>query len=292
MLSVYDGSGKLKEPQTRRSILVVVPGFGDMKRMNTLVKSVSAIRDSLQEAHYGFECIVNVWNKSIVLNATQHLEPICQVQYNPGLWTHHLKRTPPTTASHVAILMDDIDASRVNMFHTLDVMEKSDLDGISPSIDDQLYRCMLPRRGCLSHRTDFVNIFFLIMKRPLWDCFMSNIDVEQNSYGWGMDVVLSDLCNASLGVVDIYNLTHRGESSLYNRDEAREQMSHYLHAKIGVQLQAKFSDYKWYYDCIAIHRPNVFAHCTLYENGMMTFYSAKADQNFRKSCQTLEKIAK
>jgi Protein of unknown function (DUF707) len=263
-----------------KSLLVVVPGLGYSERVETLQKSIAAISKSLEQENYGFDCLVYVWNAKILGNATESLKSYCRVRFNQGLWTHHMAKVPPTTASHVAILMDDIDATGVDMVDTLGTMEKSGFGAASPVVDDPDYPFTRRRANCLSHRTDFVNVFFTVMTTPVWQCWQSNIDIEFNKHGWGLDTTLSDLCNTTIGIIDAYEIVHMqvGATS-YSRAKAKLEMWRWILSKTGKEARP-------YLRCTSgiEGRPSLFKECLLYKNGTRIRYDAEANAKLRSFC--------
>lgn len=268
------------ELNSYKSVLVVVPGIGNMRNLENLFTSLSAIKDSLDKANYGFDCIVYVWKEEILNATSNRLKHLCRAKFNKGMWTHHMKRTPSTNASHVAVLIDDIDASKVDVFRTLDLMERSGFDGASPaSYDRTSFDCMRRRDNCLSHRTDFVNFLFTIMKTWVWNCFQSHINVEMNDYGWGMDICFSDLCNASLGIIDNYTIFHPNDAtSSYDYKLADKQMRAYINSKTGHE------NIDYYTNCIIVNRTSRFSACTLNKSGISRLYSRSENDDFRRAC--------
>lgn len=262
----------------QKSVFVVVPGIGNRKNLDGLSSSLSAIKQSLDKAQYDFDCIVYVWNKEILNVTRNRLKDLCRAKFNKGMWAQHLERTLPRKATYVAVLLDDVDASKVDIIHTLDLMEKSRFDGASPSYFDN-FRAMRRRENCLSHRTDHLNIFLTIMTAKLWDCFQSLIDVKINNLGWGLDLLLSDFCNASLGVIDNATIFHQREKSSYNNRKAYIQLLNYVYNKTGLSNGGD------YYKCVIEQRPAThFAECTLYKSGKSQFYNQSANEHFRRVC--------
>jgi hypothetical protein len=100
-------------------ILVVVPGLGDLARLPQLKSTLYALQQSA-ESKVGFACLVYVWKDALLKNITEELD-FCLVEYSTGLWTHHMKRVGQSnvssakveSATHVALLLDDIDATHV-----------------------------------------------------------------------------------------------------------------------------------------------------------------------------------
>ena len=193
--------------------------------------------DSLTPAKYEFHCIVYIWNEHILANVTKVLPgPVKQ-----GLVDTIYGKGSSNNCNHVAILIDDINASEVDMVDTIDILEKSGFGATSPAADDSLYPSMTGHTNCHSDGTDFVNIFLTVMKALVWKCWQLNIDLELNAYGWGMDLTLSDICNTTLGIIDDYKIVHIGTSTTYKKGLAQSQMETWTLSKTGMESRQYFS---------------------------------------------------
>lgn len=230
-----------------KKLTVVVPGFGDMSRMRVLRSSLRAIQHNLHAKKYEFECLVYVYKEDILKQATDKLSSICTtIQYNEGLWTHHMKKVPSldnNNTTHVAVLMDDIDVDTfaLDISYMMDRMEYKEYNLFSASFPrGTVYReCLHQRAHCQSHECGYVDILFTLFDTETWKCWQDQIDLETNSYGWGYDVLVPDVCHAKIGVMDrqgvAVHIAHpcaekEGgcRKSSYDTIEARRQMEEWI----------------------------------------------------------------
>jgi hypothetical protein len=145
------------------SVLVVVPGIGDMRRLRNLKSSLLQLRKT-----FSADCLVIVWNASAMEQVKEELQ-FCHVQYNSGMWTDHIKLVTsdhPTInfghLTHVAILIDDIDVSQVHFTKFLNLMTISGYGMASASFSQWHYPVMHRRSVCTSHRSDYADILFSV----------------------------------------------------------------------------------------------------------------------------------
>ena len=89
-------------------------------------------------------------------------------------------------------------------------------------------------------------MLMVIFTRATFECWKSIIDVEHNKYGWGLDVAVRTLCNASVAMSDqfvAYHTTGPGGSSgkerVYDEAGSFSQMWWYLRAKLGWRFQTQ-----------------------------------------------------
>ena len=193
------------------SVLVVVPGIGDMSRLTNLKASLLQLRKTSSA-----DCLVIVWNASAMEQVKEELQ-FCHVQYNSGMWTDHITLVTSDHPSinfgrltHVAILIDDIDVRNVHLTKFLNLMRISGYGMASASFNQWHYPVMHSRRVCSSHRSDFSDILFSVFTIPTWICWLSLI-TEDNRIGWGYDLVLSGKCNVTVGVIDEFEAFHDGQ---------------------------------------------------------------------------------
>jgi Protein of unknown function (DUF707) len=270
--------------QQQRRLWVVVPGHGNAHRLQSLHQTLSALQNSAREQQIGFDCFVYVWNEPLVPNTTQVLSPLCHVEYNVGLWTHHMKQVPrvdtlnaattinATTAttilnppSHVAILMDDVNAQTVSVPKLLEAMERGHLDVAAPSIAD-LYPASQSRLYCQVHETGHVDMLFTVFTSAVWQCWQDLLDTTLNAHGWGYDLTLANVCHATVGVVDQQSIRHEqacgthGENKncevrTYSIDEAKREMRVWFAGALNV------TDTDAYYNEVINTRPYALPYC-------------------------------
>jgi hypothetical protein len=256
----------LHQPHRRCEVLIVVPGLGDAQRIPNVERSLQKLHASTQKGGHGFGCRVFVWNADILAETRDRLALTgCDVQLSVGMWTHHMSRVPSladTNYTHVAVLMDDVDVTGVELGDFLALMDWSGFGVASPAFDDPIYPSMRARYNCFFHRTDFINIFFAVFTRDAWVCWQDSlIDTDRNPLGWGMDATLHRVCNVSLGVLDAHLGVHKEKRTSYSQAEARRQMYEFIAGRVGA------ADPKKYLECAGQTRPAAFEECQLYWDG-------------------------
>jgi Protein of unknown function (DUF707) len=251
----------------RESIVVVVPGLGDAARLPQLKATLLALLQSA-EPSIDFTCIVYVWKEAILENMAQELD-FCGVEFSKGMWTHHMKRVGQSkfsaaalaSATHVAILIDDIDAGNVNVPALLRTMRLANFDVTAPSLPGR-YSVHEMRSHCQAHKTGFVEILFTIFTKETWTCWQDNLNLEINDHGWGYDLALADMCNANLGIIDHETAFHRAPPSdagvsTYDTGKAADQMFAWIMATRGYTGE-QVDDYR---NFVVRQRPFTFPYC-------------------------------
>jgi hypothetical protein len=273
-------------------VLLVVPGLGEASRIDTLVRSIENISRSLKHEQNGFGCVVYVYNWSVLLEAAKRLRHVCQVHFSEGRWAHHMKRLPsplPESKTHVAVLMEDMDVSDIDLSGFLSVMDWSKFGIASPVVQSPFHLSMEGRCRCLYHRTDFVSIMFTVFTKEVWQCWHNHIDTVNNPFGWGMDVTVNTLCNTTSGIIDVYEAHHERDrlsgattrsNTFFRRSvsppppplplqdqnhqkQAHRQMLQWIANKTAAKDPQKS------YECTVLHRPfNAFGECLMYWDGL------------------------
>jgi Protein of unknown function (DUF707) len=247
--------------------VVVVPGLGDAARLPQLKATLLALQQSAASSMH-FTCIVYVWKETILENVIQELD-FCDVEFSEGLWTHHMKKVGQSnfsaavlqSATHVAILIDDIDAGNVDLPALLRTMRLANFDVTAPSLPGR-YGVHQKRNDCQAHKTGFIEILFTIFTKEKWTCWQDNLNLEINDHGWGYDITLADICDASLGIIDHETAFHRappsdGGQSSYDTEKAWGQMFHWIKAVKNYTMAQS----EEYVDFVKNQRPSNFPHC-------------------------------
>ena len=287
---------KLRSPRLdadRQKLHVVVPGMGDLKRLPILKKSLEGLKKSVHASgDWEFSCEVLIWKNEIFSSVSQALGTSCRVHYSQGLWTNHMLSAKLSEGfSHVAILMDDMDVSSMDVPDFMSTMRLSDYDVASAAIPGWHYPALHPRQACDSHQTDFVDILFAVFTAAAWDCWIRNIDLQANQYGWGYDVTFADNCQMKVGVIDSFEGLHvsnnksispcttGGECTRsYNTSIASEQMHQWIASSRKLQSQEQAQEY-WNY--VAFERPKSFPTCTKYASQVVSLSSPPESILFR-----------
>jgi hypothetical protein len=165
---------------SKYNLTVVVPGLGDPRRMPVLKESLQTIQSSLAKRQYGFSCFVYVWNETFLPEVIETLD-LCDVVYNVGMWVAHMKRVPipqNNTATHFAIMMDDVDlkTNNVDTAHMLDWMQDAGYGLNSAAVPGWTWPLMHPRKNCTSHITGYADILFSVFKVDAWLCFIFGLE--------------------------------------------------------------------------------------------------------------------
>lgn len=255
------------ENSTTSELVVVVPGLGDATRIPVLQKSLTGLLATTEQV----SCIVYVWNKTLVDEATDKLK-LCTVTYNEGLWTNHMLRANDSVignATHVAVLIDDIDVSAVNVSSFLSTIHQAGYDVASASIPGWHYKAMHPRAECKSHRTDFADVLFLVYTRQAWRCWQQQIDLTVNEFGWGYDVTFAEKCNVTVGIIDEAIARHQVDCAnggdctrSYNGAAAsRQQMDWFQHA-----TELPREQLRQYWEYVVYKRPQTFPYCDEFQH--------------------------
>jgi hypothetical protein len=284
------GEESQKKP-SRRKVLVVVPGLGEAKRVNLTLNSLESLRRSVLDES-SFACLVYVYKPEIFEEVKGRMQHLCEVVFNRGMWTSHMKSVPPLTdltptetaaaaspstvspalrqlargVTHVAVMMDDVDVADLDLLRFVALMDFTGFGVASPCFPNEHYGVMRKRCDCVYHRTDFINVLFTVFTRRVWQCWQDHIDPVENSLGWGMDAAVAGLCNTTSGILDVFESHHRGstKSRLYNGGEANRQMAFWVanHTKVDRYKVGK------YLHCVSQQRPfTAFPHCELYWDG-------------------------
>jgi hypothetical protein len=285
----------------RRKVLVVVPGLGEARRVNSTLTSLESLRRSVLDES-GFACLVYVYKLDILEEVKGRMEHLCEVVFNRGMWTSHMKRVPPLTdlttvttatatagtaaaaappsavqspalgriargVTHVAVLMDDVDVADLDLPRFVALMDFAGFGVATPAFIDEQYAVMRKRCDCVYHRTDFINVLFTVFTRRVWRCWQARIDPVENSYGWGMDMAVAGLCNTTSGILDVFESYHprsSREGRLYSAEEANKQLASWIVKHTKVQLE----NVREYRECVSVHRPlAAFPRCELYWDG-------------------------
>jgi hypothetical protein len=226
------------ETEADLSILLVIPGHGLNRRWNMLESSVTHLRNSCIGHPIKFHCVIYSYNINYSLALMSR--NLCEVVESEGLWTHHMLKVKHRGYSHIALLMDDVNASNVSIPHSLSAMLRSKMNVVSAAMEGWHYKHMhsFPP-PCIVHEVNFIDMLFAIFTRKAWVCWVSIMDPLVNPSGWGYDLVFKRKCKVRLGVLDNQSARH-GEGGLpkeekfgyktrtYNATVASSQMIAYM----------------------------------------------------------------
>jgi hypothetical protein len=263
----------------RESIVIVVPGHGHAIRLPQLKQTLLALKSSTEtvtaQAPLDFTCIVYVWNDSVLESTTKELD-FCVVEFNKGLWTHHmikvgqskLSRSAVESSTHVALLLDDMDAQYVNLPALLRTMQVAQLDVAGPSIPAWNTPSCLSRMHCRAHQTGHVDVLFTIYTKEKWTCWQQHLNLTINENGWGYDITMGDLCNASIGIVDHEAAYHnpvcedadqsKCVERTYNGNAAWDQMFDWIKASMNFTTM---EEARPYYYGVSLYKTGDMPYC-------------------------------
>jgi hypothetical protein len=275
--------------QTRRSatdeipnVLLAVPGHGNPERTPLLKASLEALQRSAASQNMPLVCVVYIWRKELVQSVTLELQDLCTVEYSEGLWTHHLIKvgqfidqysensSRKASFTHVAIMMDDMNVQTVDLPALLHSMQRAQLDVVSPAIPHWSNPSNFARSHCLAHATGHVDILFTVFTTKMYRCYQNQIDTTINEYGWGYDITLADVCQATVGVID-HELAHHQPSCsnpdpaacelrTYDANVAAAQMWEWIRIAMAFPTPTEANVYK---DYVAVGRPLTLPYCRL-----------------------------
>lgn len=256
-------------------VVVVVPGHGSARRLPYLKRSLTHLRNGFADVQQ-FDCLVFVYKMSLMPKTVSELK-FCNVVYNEGLWTDHMRRAPgiignsSSAYSHTVLMMDDIDATSVRLPAMIQTMERAGYSAATPSLPGWQTSSLLQRKHCLAHRSDHIDILFTVFTKAAWDCWQSMIHTGvANHYGWGFDLTFSEYCGITLGITDHEMARHdpeRCESGgdcemrSYDSEAARNEMDQWIiSANVGVET---IEEANAYFKHVAFLRPLTFDYCDL-----------------------------
>jgi hypothetical protein len=290
-------------------LLVIVPGHGQSERLPQLKKSLralqrSALSSATNDIHsnangtIAFHCIVYVWNRAVLQHTAEQLHDCCTVEYSEGMWTDHMHKVPdpPTvmvtavnnnstnnnntlntttttcheSATHVAVLLDDVDASDIDLPSFFRTMALVNYSVATAAIPDWHYSSIRPRPECLAHRTGHADVLFTVYTARMWKCWIDkNMNRDVNRYGWGFDVTMADVCDATVGVVDhvvgIHNPVCPDDQPYcvtrsYSDTTAKMQMIQWIRNSMNLTTEYEVDQY---YKFVVDRRPWSFPYCDL-----------------------------
>lgn len=207
---------------------VVVPGFGKSERVELLRRNVAWLRGQGMD----FDCFIFVYRSEadFPLDPTQ-FEP-CRLIRHPGYWMDHMLALPLSMSPRrwVVHMMDSVEpAPNLNLTRLVDIMQANKLEHVSPTmLEDAHYPVMRAQNGSgsVGRRVGFIELNFDVFSHRYFECMRGSI-YPDNKLGWGVDFVLPQLCNGSLGVLDHMWFSKRFTGS-YNSRRAYFDMRRYI----------------------------------------------------------------
>jgi hypothetical protein len=165
-----------------------------------------------------WDCVVFIHaNETVISNSEQdsrlqQLSQRCTIVQRPGIagWAHFLMALTPELMrqyENIAIIRGAVSTKpqhasekAVNVPSLLETMDRFNLSSISPAVRGAAHMNTLDgHKGCGVYKVDYVETYFQIMTRPLFDCWRSFLDYT-NPHGACLDICLQqDLCPAVAG---------------------------------------------------------------------------------------------
>ena len=202
-----------------------IPGHGDAARAGVLRRSIEMLRRTLRPSGMCFDCRIFLYKK------TSHpLPPGCTLVSQQGLWTNFILDVPVRDHKYVAILMDDVDASNVDLASFVRTLEAHSLDMAAAAVDSRWHwTVMMPSEdNCVVREVQYADTLFSVFKAKSFECWRGQIDLTVNPSGWGYDATFPSRCGASIGVLDHHRVTHTGKERTYDGRRAQGQLRTYL----------------------------------------------------------------
>ncbi len=256
-------------------VLIVVPGTGDLRRLPALKKSLNNLVRGQGSRHVTCGCHVFVWNESTVMKIREVLD-FCLVTYHAGYWTHHMRaiKSNPTVmgqnVTHVALLIDDIDASNVQLRRVVRIMRIAKYGMASAAFPQWHYSAMHQREECSSHRSDYADVLFSTFTISTWRCWSEMLhSFTENKYGWGYDVLLADRCNVRVGIIDEQVGWHEGAcindgdcARSYPEDVAMKQLWKFIQDTTPASNEAEAREH---HKIVTSERPFTLPYCDFWK---------------------------
>ena len=264
-------SVKTSDHHWQTVVEIIVPGFGDLTRLGGLKKSLETL---MMTSGVLLGCQVYVYNSTILSIARDELS-FCEVRLSLGRWTDHMKAVDEFpviarhTATHIAVLIDDIDTTEINFFRFIQLMKHSDFGVASASISQWHYSAMHEREKCSTHQSDYTDILFTVFTIASWGCWVNLLRKSpENSFGWGFDIVLADQCNVSIGIIDEAKASHAGIcdnggdcTRSYNESLALSQLWQYIQKQTQASNENEARNFHHF---VTNDRPKSFPICHLW----------------------------
>eukprot|EP00747_Dinoflagellata_sp_TGD_P032383 gnl/TRDRNA2_/TRDRNA2_135945_c0_seq1.p1 gnl/TRDRNA2_/TRDRNA2_135945_c0~~gnl/TRDRNA2_/TRDRNA2_135945_c0_seq1.p1 ORF type:complete len:360 (+),score=8.01 gnl/TRDRNA2_/TRDRNA2_135945_c0_seq1:94-1173(+) len=201
--------------------LFVIPGYGgNPEHLSLLDKNLRHLESNLGK----FDCLLYQY-KTAVYDDTR-LKP-CRIIRNhldQGLlWTEWMSEVPEieiANHSHVAILLEDIDITQINVEKLLRIMRYYNMSVVSPSLDEPAvkgwragvyqYRSMQPHPSKIGRAVKWIDVEFMVFNTGMYRCWQNLIstNMKNNPYGLSTDTLLTSVCSAKMALIDCVGPGH------------------------------------------------------------------------------------
>lgn len=206
--------------------LIVIPGLGSAERAGNVLSNIRLFNRSLGPR---FSCILTIWakNTSDPTFASANYAP-CKVVYDDTPLFGCIKDVPADDtrrASHVLLLLDDLEMNEHALLELHRFMEKTGSDMVSASYEESWCELMKPRpqREQAARGSTYMEINNILFTHKSFQCFQEFIDTKTNSMGYGYDFFLGKKCATRPAICDACTVKHLRHGS-YNGTTAKEEM--------------------------------------------------------------------
>jgi len=220
-------------------VAVVWPGLGEESRAQLVQKNVQW----LKKQGIPFQCWIFVYKSEEEFDLNEaDFEP-CKITRHPGFWMSHVLEMPLnlTKMPFILHILDSIEPQvDVNLKSMYQIMRANSLGQASatfpkPNISE--YPLMVRNEAYeVGRHVDFIEYQFTMFTREYFACLQDKIDAN-NTLGWGMDLVMPQLCggsifdsveeNSNLGLLDHMSIL-KPMAGTYSYSDAGAQMRDYL----------------------------------------------------------------
>lgn len=215
-------------------IAVVVPGFGDPERAEVLKKNVAWLKTQ----DVPFDCSIYVYRSESEFPISSKDYAPCKLIRHPGYWMDHLRAFPlnRTRRRWVLHMVDSVVVhADVRLKRMIDIMKANGLRHAAPTFPMYNKYPIMAQDATseVGRSVKFIELQLDLFSRDYFACLQDTYD-EDNAMGWGMDRVLSSLCEGGKGLIDEMTMQKVFTGS-YAWDDASESMAIYFH-----RLEKKF----------------------------------------------------
>jgi hypothetical protein len=213
--------------------LFVFPGFGGNKKWVDLIeKNLKSLNSTLGS----FDCVVYQYKTAEF--DRERLKP-CRIVDNHvdegHLWTFWMKNVSQSdleSHSHLALLLEDVDISGVDVENLLRIMAYHSATIVSPALDEPaktqsgLYHhpSMQPTNAEVGRIVRYIDPQFTVFTLEAYKCWQNMFDLAINPIGWGYGRLVNSVCDAKMAVLDCVGIGHHmGTKSSYDSSQAKNQ---------------------------------------------------------------------
>ena len=177
------------------NVNLLIPGHGHEHR----VSNVRLIVDRVEPTR----CTIFMFNK------TSLREPRCDLVYTTkkALWTTFMKQFKVVQQNlDILLIIDDVVVSeKIKRLY-----RSPGQDVVSASILNWHYRVMRPmnRFKHTLRKTLYVDMLAVRFSPSIWNCWVKQIDLSINPFGWGYDVSFHKSCKPNMYIQDNCTVIH------------------------------------------------------------------------------------